>query len=88
MIKRRKYLKQKRMVQRLKNMLLKCAGIDKDHIDVLINKDTIILDGTVNTLAQKADAEEIVHSIIKGQHKIDNNLRISTEYAGAEVYEY
>jgi osmotically-inducible protein OsmY len=72
----------------IKDALRQYAGIEKDWIVVIVKNDNILLDGHVNTLSQREDATKVVRSLIKHPVKIDNNLKVDIEYAGADVFEY
>lgn len=73
---------------KIKSALSRYGGIDKCQVDVFVYDDDVVLNGVVNTLAQKEDAENIVFMVMPGVTKVDNNLNVNIEYAGAEVYEF
>ena len=88
--KAKKILAARRLTEanRIKDALVKYAGIDEHTLVVIVQNNNILLDGRVNTMEQREDACKIVHSIVKHYVKLDNNLKVDIEYAGAEIYEY
>lgn len=75
-------------VLKIKSALSRYAGIDKCLVDVFVYDDGVVLNGMVNTLSQKEDAESIVFMVMPGIARVDNNLSVNIEYAGTEVFEF
>lgn len=74
--------------EKIKTALNRYAGIHSDSLDVFVDGDAVILRGMVNSQAHKEDAENIVFMVMPGITRVDNNLNVNIEYAGAEVYEF
>ncbi len=67
--------------EKIRSAFVRSAGIDADHVEVIIEGHKVILNGTVQSWAEKKQAEKTAWSA-PGVSEVENNLKIKVgEYA-------